>query len=570
MESLSSKYSSKRDTNYVPSDEEVIEIQGALSEPLSRIKGLDDNIKELKKLIKVHEKERQMLSDEIRPYQQLISPIRRLPVDLLREVFIQCLPRGHCSPMHASYPPLSLTRVCSSWRSIALSTPRLWASIHITIPNSAPPFHPSYIVPANNPVVSAHTLNIMTQRASAAKEWLEKSGACPLDISLHSWGTVEPTLGGIAIASFLSFSNRWRSLKLTWGHISSNTVADLLAADLPILESFALNGDVTISAHTAFGHTTHALLWRNSGLMKAPRLREVSFSQLREDPTTFPLKWSQLTSLTLQYVHWSLPHSLSFKTTFRMLGQCSSLIKCRLELPPPISNVEMSEELEAVCLPHLKFLAINDGSTDISPYLSTLNLPSLENFEFFGTIQWSQPNTRTSLHSILSRTSSTLRRFTTDPKFFSKEDFESYLRLCPLLKSLQLLRSKTDSIPYGLPHSTWHINDEFLKRLSNADGVEQGFCPDLEEFECRSGAGFSDAAMLEFIIHKQTQVTPGVAKLKRFAVHVNRSYDVKITELTKAFVEDGLKLDIMHLGPRLAVSVLDGLPLPTFPPFFIP
>jgi len=89
-------------------------------------------------------------------------------------------------------------------------------------------------------------------------------------------------------------------------------------------------------------------------------------------------------------------------------------------------------------------------------------------------------------------------------------------------------------------------------------------------FECRSGAGFSDAAMLEFIIHKQTQVTPGVAKLKRFAVHLNRSCAVEINEVTKTFVEDGLKLDVMHLRPRSPLSALDGLPLPRFPPFFVP
>ena len=566
MDSLLNKYSSRLNTNYVPSDEEVIEIQGALSEPVSKLKCLDEEIKQLKKLIDERGKERRTLSDKIGPYQRLISPIRRLPVDLLQEIFIRCLPSDHCPPMHASYPPLSLTRVCSGWRSIALTTPRLWASIHITVPDSLAPFVPAHTAQVNNSVASAHALGIVTQRASATKEWLERSGACPLDISLHSWGSIESSLGGIAIASFSPFSNRWRSMKLTCADISSKTIADLLAADLPILKSFALTGEVN-----DFGDTTSLFLWRTSGLMKAHQLQEVSFSQLREDLTTFPLRWSQLTTLTLQYVHWNISHSPIFENTFRALGQCSSLIKCRLEIPPPNSgDVAVSEGLETVCLPRLHSLAISDGSADISPYLSTLDLPSLQEFEFFGTIQWSQLNTRTSLHSILSRTSNTLRRFTTDPKFFSKEDFGNYLRLCPLLKSLHLLRSKIDNTPYGLPPATPHIDNEFLKLLSNTDGVEHGFCPELEVFECRSGAGFSDAAMLEFIIHKQTQVTPGVAKLKRFAVHFNRRCAVEINEMTKTFVEDGLKLDVMHLEPRLPLSALDGLPLPQFPPFFVP
>jgi len=237
MDSLLNKYSSRLDTNYVPSDEEVIKIQGALSGPVSKFKGLDNEIKQLKKLIDECGKERRTLSDKIRPYQRLISPTRRLPVDLLQEIFLRCLPTDHCPPMHASYPPLSLTRVCSGWRSIALTTPWLWASIHITVPHPPPPFIPVHTAQANNPVASAHALGIVIQRASATKEWLERSGVCPLDISLHSWGSIESSLGEIAIASFFPFSNRWRSLKLRCAKISSKTIADLLAADLPILKS---------------------------------------------------------------------------------------------------------------------------------------------------------------------------------------------------------------------------------------------------------------------------------------------------------------------------------------------
>ncbi|KAF8975690.1 hypothetical protein BDQ17DRAFT_243512 [Cyathus striatus] len=37
--------------------------------------------------------------------------------------------------MSAMEAPMLLTRICSSWRRIALSTPRIWSAIHIVLPN---------------------------------------------------------------------------------------------------------------------------------------------------------------------------------------------------------------------------------------------------------------------------------------------------------------------------------------------------------------------------------------------------------------------------------------------------
>ncbi|KAJ6561761.1 hypothetical protein B0H19DRAFT_87398 [Mycena capillaripes] len=46
-------------------------------------------------------------------------------------VFPVCLPADRNANMSSAEAPLLLWHVCRSWRNVALSTPRLWASLHI-------------------------------------------------------------------------------------------------------------------------------------------------------------------------------------------------------------------------------------------------------------------------------------------------------------------------------------------------------------------------------------------------------------------------------------------------------
>ncbi|TDL21797.1 hypothetical protein BD410DRAFT_789179 [Rickenella mellea] len=55
--------------------------------------------------------------------------IHRLPPEVLSGIFIQCLPK-HCLPKpHSLEAPLFLCQICSFLRSVAVSTPQLWAAI---------------------------------------------------------------------------------------------------------------------------------------------------------------------------------------------------------------------------------------------------------------------------------------------------------------------------------------------------------------------------------------------------------------------------------------------------------
>ncbi|KAJ6616648.1 hypothetical protein B0H10DRAFT_1632687, partial [Mycena sp. CBHHK59/15] len=58
-------------------------------------------------------------------HQASISPASRLPYDIVGEIFVACLPTDRNPVMSATEAPVILCRICSAWRAIALSTPRL-------------------------------------------------------------------------------------------------------------------------------------------------------------------------------------------------------------------------------------------------------------------------------------------------------------------------------------------------------------------------------------------------------------------------------------------------------------
>jgi hypothetical protein len=89
---LSSPFASRLGTNYIHPDGEVLEIQSLLVEPVSRLKCLDDRIADLQKAISELNEEHSSIANYVEAHRALISPARRLPPDMLQEIFVACLP----------------------------------------------------------------------------------------------------------------------------------------------------------------------------------------------------------------------------------------------------------------------------------------------------------------------------------------------------------------------------------------------------------------------------------------------------------------------------------------------
>ncbi|KAI9459759.1 hypothetical protein HD554DRAFT_1609076 [Boletus coccyginus] len=69
-------------------------------------------------------------------HRALTSLARRIPPEVLGEVFYHCLPKTPYITPTGADSPMVLTRVCRHWRAVALSTPRLWSSLSLCLQNT--------------------------------------------------------------------------------------------------------------------------------------------------------------------------------------------------------------------------------------------------------------------------------------------------------------------------------------------------------------------------------------------------------------------------------------------------
>ncbi|KAJ7865781.1 hypothetical protein B0H13DRAFT_2281522 [Mycena leptocephala] len=234
---MASPFAPQLGTNYCPTDDEVGEIKAFLIEPTLRLKRLDDEISDPQRAIDKLRAERESLGADVKAHRALISPVRRLPLDIIQEVFVACLPTHHNCVMSGSEPPILLGRICSFWRTISLSTPRLWTSLHVVEPTRPPP--------DSNTVALFERKH--TQRLETMKDWLGRSGNCPLSISLEGAlylgiGTVQSLGPCLFLQALIPFVCRWRTINFTaQAPRLTEALSHLTESDVPILQDLVMH-----------------------------------------------------------------------------------------------------------------------------------------------------------------------------------------------------------------------------------------------------------------------------------------------------------------------------------------
>ncbi|THU75193.1 hypothetical protein K435DRAFT_602795, partial [Dendrothele bispora CBS 962.96] len=94
-------------------------------------KDLDDYDTEIARLemaISILKRKRAHLEGHITACRSLLSPIRRLPWEILTLVFLLLCgePSTWQDFLRLKPPAFQLSRVCASWRGVALNTPTIW------------------------------------------------------------------------------------------------------------------------------------------------------------------------------------------------------------------------------------------------------------------------------------------------------------------------------------------------------------------------------------------------------------------------------------------------------------
>ncbi|KAF7364079.1 hypothetical protein MSAN_01066700 [Mycena sanguinolenta] len=521
---MASPFVSRLGTNYCPTDEEVVEIEALLVDPTLRLKGLDDEIRKLQEAIDKLGEERSRVAAYVEGYKALISPVRRLPLDIIQELFVACLPTHRNCVMSASEAPVLLGHICSSWRAISLSTPRLWSSLHVVEPlrNLADP-------------TSASFEEKVARRLEITQMWLGRSGQCPLSISFQS-GSEGTSQIGIAAPSATSaqFMNTLLSFAPRWQHIHFTIPISLLLnvmshpdAEVPQLETVAFHNQ---------GHHPTFTTGGPFNMLRGARISSLSIPGAIFRPESLPVQWSQLTTLTVGGPKWNVPLTMTSDALLRVISRCPELRCCKLMVHDPNKEVPVQiSQHRIVELPFLHTLAIHcvaRVAPAVSDLLMRLSLPELRSFAIFGSAQDS-PTLGTFFARLVR-----LESLRVDLNIFSEASLRETFHTLP--PSIRWLWISDIEHPWG---QTQACLDEMLAILTKSPEL----CPILQHFSVDYGNNLSDRAVLLFIAARMQTSRPA---LNRVDINFGRQIVVDIMPDLQAFIEMGLAVSLTYFPPQ--------------------
>ncbi|KAJ6558812.1 hypothetical protein DFH09DRAFT_1162569 [Mycena vulgaris] len=273
------------------------------------------------------------------------------------EIFIQCVQtsRRQISWASLSTVPLLLLQICRLWRTIALSTPSLWATLNINFGRSPAAISPDVL-------------------GKFANMWLGRAGDIPRTFGFYG------SAGGDRITPLLRrHGSRLHHLSILMDEIDVSGLQEI--GPLPELRTLSF----------ACYSQSLAAFQPVRTFRDAPQLREVSLAR-GTIPQMLLLPWGQLTIFTGE--------RFSIADCLRVLRDSALLKKCTF------TNLEHEPQTGWGILTHssLEDLTLSDGAGQL---LHFLNLPALVAVSLDSIAFFDDPPT-----AFFTRSSTSLRTFT--------------------------------------------------------------------------------------------------------------------------------------------------------------
>ncbi|KAL0070409.1 hypothetical protein AAF712_002240 [Marasmius tenuissimus] len=442
------------------------DVEGSISRVEDAIRSLETNLNQLRR--KQHK-----LNTYAQEHKALLSPARRLVPEIWSEIFLWCLPQ-HTLEHHMSRrsvsgapvtdtsfddAPLLMTRVCSSWRQIALSTPRLWSNITYTV---------------CRPSAFKHQLQKL-------ETWLSRSGATPLSVVIcrsffdannrlnHPYLTLPDSIPSLAqdpvLQYILAQSHRWESAEIV---LPANESAVVLAP---------LKGNLANLKRLTFG-----MFWNDTTTAQrdsqvdvdvfesASQLREVSLVEETRLNVALPaFDGSRLTSL---HVGALMSSHDALSMLYRYPNVKSWDLNVMVTLSPPKADIIQSER-PALQLESLTLSISGNTVCTYGSFLNYLNVPHLSELRI-RTHKWVQGQMVPFLKQLPP-----MRSVEFSSPSLSPEDFVECLSL-PNFQSLERLQvgeGMTWHVPFAPSHQAvaqLFSSGKFLPRLDSVRWVAFG------------------------------------------------------------------------------------------------
>ncbi|KAF9265922.1 hypothetical protein L218DRAFT_1075458 [Marasmius fiardii PR-910] len=533
-------------SDYVLSDEERLRINQLLKEENRRLQDYEEEIMRTRQRLAVLEEEKRNLEGNILRRRSALSILRSLPVEIWEIIFASVCSSSHngqsliieCSYWRRSpllvMPPLVLSHVCSSWRAIALGSPKLWSSIRIAYDKIPASFYQLF------------------------ETFVKRSEGWSLDLEIVS-GPVEPSDRPPHVLAFwkLIAENLLRCRAFTYGvrHCDPLYRAPPIAdVSFPNLTSFRC------TAHKDKIDSTH---WFWQALSRAPKL------SIAETFGPYPLDtlpYSQLTTLIIR----PLFNDESLDDFFQVLQVSRNLRHLTLQID---DSDALSDELEmdhfpVVSIPCLTNLIVNIQATALdAPFMAaclramyhSLLMPSLVTLKLEcpvkNTASWPD-----SLLVMLQRCSSLQRlslcwRGCYEPDFHPQKPLSKILQVTPNLTHFVFHLSTTHLIEQGISEAKETFNarvllSSFFSELQHPPS-SSSLLPKPRSLSLRLRGTVMDDSMLEDLLgaamgRKASNLPLGSIRVQRFVEKSEPTISVEpeLFEKMESLEQDGVSVTI--------------------------
>ncbi|KAJ7072788.1 Hsp70 protein-domain-containing protein [Mycena amicta] len=275
---------------------------------------------------------------------------RQIPIEVLQVIFAFTLPAA--SPNSESeftnvHPtkheaPLLLCQICSAWRNVALSTPRLWQTLSLSLDRRRGKWR------------------------DLVETWLARTEEYPLTMSFTSErklgnpGPNVPYFNEHVVRMLRPHAKRWRRLQLD---VPAITMMKLLSSTLPQLDTLELN-------------TRGDYVGLYLSVVEVPRLSRVFIVGDKSDPQRIFMPFEHLTELHIR----DFPTPLD--QCYRILAKCKNLVRCTMHISPAMATAT-SLQNRPFSLPRLHALVVLghiDGPA-VTSFFEELRTPALDSLE---------------------------------------------------------------------------------------------------------------------------------------------------------------------------------------------
>ena len=307
-------------------------------------------------------KQHDYLQGEIVALSAVLSPLRKLAVELIAQIFELCLPIRALrdSAFRANEAPLLVAQINRDWRQVALSTPRLWTRMSICLPLGRLP----------SPVWTT----AIAQASFASLLWLSRAGNQNLHVAVQYVRSDENNESDQSSRLWLPAATELvtRLLRRHGSHIEALSfflpvpcVSPLLRANCPLMRKLTITDN---GQWRPGGYQAHLQVVPN-GIHLPGQLR-----QLILDTPAFDLQWARYpwNQLTLLYLRHQ--HPISLVDACNVLRMCHRLYTFMLAIGSPVGMVE---QLVVHSLRELWLYGSPDGSGAFLDVISTPRLKKL-------------------------------------------------------------------------------------------------------------------------------------------------------------------------------------------------